>query len=165
MKREWTKLAFVVCWCLCLMACATTLAPNYDKAIVDGLNVTSAQLMELFAESASGTNPASFSAREKTYNKLIGKLDAMAIQSRARPVPTNKVTDKVNAALEQRGVRLIDGSDVPSATAMEKISATLVKMRDTDQKQGVTPFEVKAFRGQVVIYLDQAITYESFLER
>lgn len=165
MKREWTKLAFVACWCLSLMSCATTLAPNYDKAIVDGLNTTSAQLMELFAGSASGTNPASFSAREKTYNKLIGKLDAMAIQSRARPIPTNKVTDKVNAALGMRGVRLIDGSDVPSATAMEKISATLVKMRDTDQKQGVTPFEVKVFRGQVVIYLDQAITYESFLER
>jgi hypothetical protein len=38
-------------------------------------------------------------------------------------------------------------------------------MRDVDKKQGVTAFEVAAFKGQVVIYLDQALTYENFLER
>jgi hypothetical protein len=48
---------------------------------------------------------------------------------------------------------------------MEEISKTMTKMRDTDKKQGVTEFEVRAFKGQVVIYLDQAITYETFLER
>jgi hypothetical protein len=48
---------------------------------------------------------------------------------------------------------------------MGKISETLVKMRDTDKNQGVTATEVQVFKNQVAIYLDQALTYESFLER
>ena len=38
-------------------------------------------------------------------------------------------------------------------------------MRDTDRKQGLTAFEVGAFKGQATIYFDQAITYENFLQR
>ena len=58
-----------------------------------------------------------------------------------------------------------DDSEIPSATALAEISKTIVKMRDTDQKQGVTGLEVQAFKNQVSVFLDQALTYESFLER
>lgn len=150
---------------LLFSACATTLAPSYDQAIVDGLGSTNRKLMEFFASASFGTNPATYGDREGTYNSMIGTLDALAIQARARPIPKNEITKRVNEALEKRGIDVLDGDDAPSAVAMDKISETMTKMRDVDKKQGVTAFEVKVFKGQVAIYLDQAITYESYLER
>ncbi len=42
---------------------------------------------------------------------------------------------------------------------------TMEKMRDTDKSQGITRTEVAAFKGQIEISLDQALTYEKALER
>jgi hypothetical protein len=148
-----------------LTACNTTLAPSYDKAIVDGLVSVNQKSMEIFASISSGTSNGDYDKREKRYNFLIGSIDALTIQAKARPVPKNKVTEKVNEYLRSRGIEALEGEDAPSAIALEKISKTITKMRDTDKKQGLTAFEVKAFKGQTVIYLDQALTYESFLER
>ena len=150
---------------LTLGACATQLAPNYDKALVEGITAVNAQAMELFAAVSSGTKAASFPSREEKYNQVIGRLDALVIQAGARPVPKNKVADAVNDALKKRGIDLLADDETPSATALKKISATLVKMRDTDRKQGITPYEALAFKNQAAIYMDQALTYESFLER
>ena len=148
-----------------ISACATTLAPSYDKALVDGLVSTSSAMMEFFASTSSGTSKESFEKREGSYNNLIGRVDALAIQANARPIPKNSVTDKVNDALSKRGVRILEGDDAPSASALQGISKTITKMRDTDKKQGITSAEAGLFKGQAVIYLDQAITYESYLER
>ena len=150
---------------LLVSACVTQLAPDYDKALVDSLNSTNESLMEFFASASQGLKPSAFDERKPTYDNLIGRLDALIIQARSRPIPENSVTEKVNEALEKRGVQILDGSDTPSASALQGISATMVKMRDTDQKQGVTAFEVAAFKGQVSIYMDQAMTYENYLER
>jgi hypothetical protein len=38
-------------------------------------------------------------------------------------------------------------------------------MRDTDSEQGVTAIEVAAFKQQIAISMDQALTYEKALER
>lgn len=159
------RLVFVAMIAVFVTACTTTLAPNYDKAIVDGLVSANQKSMEIFASTSSGTSNSDYDKRKKTYNSLIGSIDALAIQAKARPVPKNKITEKVNEYLRSRGVEAIEGEDAPSATALEKISETITKMRDTDKKQGLTAFEVKAFKGLTVIYLDQALTYESFLER
>jgi hypothetical protein len=150
---------------LLFSACVTTLAPDYDQAIVDGLRSTNQKLMEFFASASPGTIQATAGDRVGSYNQMIGTLDALAIQARARPVPQNDVTAKVNEVLEKRGIDILDSDSAPSAVAMERISETMAKMRDVDKKQGVTAFEVRAFRGQVVIYLDQAITYETYLQR
>ncbi|AJY50439.1 hypothetical protein [Halomonas sp. KO116] len=159
------RLAFVAMIAVFLTACATMLAPNYDKAIVDGLVSVNQKTMELFASVSSGTSNSDYKKREDTYNSIIGSIDALAIQAKARPIPKNKITEKVNEYLRSRGVDVLEGEDAPSATALEKISETITKMRDTDKKQGVTALEVQAFKGQSVIYFDQALTYESFLER
>lgn len=148
-----------------LTGCATTLAPQYDKAVVDGLTTTNTEAMEFFASVSGGTQKDTFDERKERYANLIGRFDALEIQAKARPVPKNKITDKINDLLSKGGVSIPDDSEIPSATAMGAISATLVKMRDTDQKQGLTATEVWAFKSQVSIYLDQALTYESFLER
>lgn len=53
----------------CLTACGEIkLAPKYDKSIV-------------FAAASSGTTVATYDKRENTYNKLIGSIDALAIQT------------------------------------------------------------------------------------
>ncbi|MFC0348862.1 hypothetical protein [Undibacterium danionis] len=161
----WQKIFLVQL--LFLVGCATQLAPAYDKNVADGLNASSVDAMTLFATMSSGTKAQDFSTRADRYASLIGKLDALALAAGARPLPKNKVTDSINRFLEKRGASVLSDDDAtpPSAHAIRQISATLSKMRDTDQKQGVTAYEVIAFKGQASIYFDQAITYENFLQR
>ena len=146
-------------------SCTTQLAPDYDKTIVDGLIQSNTEMMEFFASIVDGTKPQNFTDREKTYIKLIGKFDALALQAGARPIPSNEITKKITQRFEDRGLTIDDDGKGPSATAMTKIAETLQKCRDTDKKQGVTRLEVAAFKGQASIYMDQALTYEQFLER
>nr|WP_314861369.1 hypothetical protein [uncultured Undibacterium sp.] len=152
---------------LFLVGCATQLAPAYDKNVVEGLNSSSIDAMTLFAAMSSGTKAQDFATRADRYANLIGRLDALALAAGARPLPKNKVTDSINQFLEKRGTAVLSDDDAtpPSAHAIRQISVTLSKMRDTDQKQGITAYEVIAFKGQASIYFDQAITYENFLQR
>jgi len=150
---------------LMLSGCATILAPSYDKALVDGLTSVNTSVMEFLAFVSGGTEKDTFSERKEKYANLIGRLDALELQANARPAPKNMVSEKVNDFLNKRGVPILDDTNAPSATAVSKISKTLVKMRDTDQKQGVTATEVQAFKNQICTYMDQALTYENFLKR
>jgi hypothetical protein len=156
-----------VAFSLFLVGCATQLAPPYDKVVVDGLNGANTATMTFLAATSAGTDKATFSAREAQYNALIGRLEALAIEAGARPMPKNKITDLVNKLLEKRGAQPLadDDETPPSAHAIKRIAETLTKMRDTDRKQGVTAYEVQAFKGQCVVYFDQALTYENFLQR
>lgn len=159
--------AFALLACIALAACQVQLAPPYDKAVVDSLGKASADSMTLLASASGGTSASTFGSRENQYSQLIGKLEALALAAGARPMPKNKVTDAINRLLEKREVQPLEDDEAtpPSAHAIRKVAETFAKMRDTDRKQGVTAFEVAAFKGQVQIYLDQAITYENFLQR
>lgn len=152
---------------LSITGCATQLAPPYDKNVAEGLSAANTEVMILMATASQGTDKNTFSSREEKYNALIGRLDALALSAGARPMPKNKVTDAINKLLEKRGGKPIDDDDAtpPSAHSIKKIAETLAVMRNTDKKQGVTSYEAQAFKGQLVIYLDQAITYENFLQR
>lgn len=158
---------FVVAAFLSIAGCATQIAPHYDKNVVEGLNSATTEAMTFMATASQGTDKSVFFSREEKYNALIGKLDALALSAGARPMPKNKVTDAVNKLLEKRGGKAINDDDAtpPSAHSIKRIAETLTKMRDADKKQGVTAFEVQAFKMQLVIYFDQAITYENFLQR
>ncbi|MDG4596664.1 MAG: hypothetical protein P9F75_13425 [Candidatus Contendobacter sp.] len=166
--RQWSHVRLLVMAVfLSLAGCAIQLAPPYDKNVVDGLSSVSMETMTLLAATSQGTEKSTFSSREDKYNTLIGKLDALALLAGARPMPKNKATDTINKLLEKRGVKPMDDDDSipPSVHSIKKVSETLTKMRDTDKKQGVTAYEAQAFKGQIVIYFDQAITYENFLQR
>ncbi|MDQ6761474.1 MAG: hypothetical protein M3015_02470, partial [Bacteroidota bacterium] len=138
--------------------CTVSLAPKFDQGIVDNLSSASAQVFQLFAEVSSGTLPAEFPLRAQKYNSLIGTLEALKLQVNARPVPQNKTVNKIiakaNERLTQRGATtLISAGDLaPSATALEQILANLTKMKETDQKQGLRPLEVQAFKGNIQLY-------------
>ena len=147
-----------------LAACTTTLAPEYDDRIVERLFAVSERLMAQLAALAEGTEAETFGSREGHYNGLIGAIDALALQVRARPTPDNAAVERVSEALRERGIDLVD-DDVPTAVALDRISDTLARMRETDRGQGITAMEAAAFRSQIVIYLDQALTYETHLRR
>ncbi len=160
-----TKVILLVVMSLYLAACPMQLAPLYDKAIVDGITSTNKSIMVLFASASTGTTAETFNTRSDAYNNVIGSIDALEIQSKARPIPKSGVLDEVNKYLDKRGVPAVSNSEIPSATALDGISKTLTMMRNTDKKQGLTATEVQAFKNQTDIYMDQAITYESFLQR
>lgn len=147
-----------------LFGCKTLLAPEYDKAIVEAVTTTSEQTMRFLAQVSYGTSASDYNSRESSYNNLIGAYDALKIKAKARPVPNNVATKKINELLKIKGNGTLSGA-YPSAFAFEKISETLNKMKETDKEKGISPLVILAFRGQIEIFLDQAITYESFLKR
>jgi len=144
--------------------CKTMLAPVYDQAIVEGVTTSSEKTMSFLAEISNGTIKEKFGEREKTYNELIGAFDALKLQAKARPLPKNVATEKINMLLEAKGSNSLSGN-YPSAFAFEKISETLSKMKEEDKTKGIKPTAMEAFKGMIEIFLDQALTYESFLKR
>ena len=152
---------------LFLASCATQLAPRYDAALFSGVTELNVSLMALFATVADGTvNDQPCNSRASQYNQLIGRVDALALQSRARPMPSGKVLEKLNEYMDERGFGSIVGDEPPSAAALDRISEDLTKMKDQDCTDGgLTALPVAAFRNGVIISLDQIITYESALNR
>ena len=146
------------------IGCQATLAPAYDQALVEKVTESSDLAMRFFAEVDGGTSSESFAVREPVYNVLIGAFESLKLQAKARPVPENVALDKINELLRAKGSSAISG-EYPSAFAFEKIAETFRKMKQTDRENGIKPLALQAFKGQVEIFLDQAITYESFLKR
>ncbi|WP_310992772.1 hypothetical protein [Aequorivita marina] len=149
---------------LAVSSCQVTLAPAYDQAIFDGVTENSELAMQFFANVEGGTDNESFFRREPTYNKLIGAFESLKIQARSRPIPDNKAIARVNKMLRAKGDEAIDDS-YPSAFAFERIAATFRQMKEFDEEDAMNPEVIATLKGQVEIYLDQAITYESFLKR
>lgn len=148
-----------------LSACTTRLAPSHDAQLYHDIRQTNIKIMTLFAAVSMGSTSASFSQREPLYNELIGTLDALAIQSKARPVPENAISEKINQILTKRGMSVINDGSPPSAEALNAISKQLTKMKQTDAQKDLKPLLVATFKNAVIISMDQALTYESFLNR
>lgn len=149
---------------LFVISCRVALAPAYDAAIIEKTNAATTNLLTLFAETATGVDQETFPVRAARYHELIGTFDALSIQAKARPVPENRILDKINQSLKDKGLEAVSGH-YPSAVAFEEIAKTLQKMKELDQNSGLKPGLVAAFKGQVTLFLDQAMTYESFLKR
>ncbi len=151
-----------------LSGCAVRLAPQYNQTIIDDLSSASESVFQLMAEAAGGTKQVSYEKRNDSYNNVIGQLEALELEIEARPIPKNKTIDKIiakaNTSLQNRGVTLLTAADTaPSATAVKHIIENITKMKETDQLQGLKTTEVAAFKSFVTLYLDQALTYESYL--
>ncbi len=144
--------------------CTTSLAPQFNELIFSELSSSSEEILVFFASIEKGTESKDFDDREETYHELIGKFEALELETRARPIPGNGVLTRVNKALEIRGSTSISG-DYPSAHAMGKIAETLQMMKNTDEQNDMGNIAVKTFKNQILIYLDQALTYENFLNR
>ena len=158
--------SIVIILVLLLMGCTVTLAPPYDKDLVDGIKKTNTDVMTFFALMSGGTKKETFDQRNETYASLIGRFDTLAIHARIRLIPKDAgAVKKIGALPVEPGGFDLSGSETPSFTALLKISGALTKMREVDQKQGVTAVEVQGFKREVSIFLTQALVYENFLKR
>lgn len=147
-----------------LLGCQAYLAPNYDQAIFKGATENGEVAMRFFAALEYGTESENFYSREPIYNQLIGAFETLKLQAKARPTPNNNALKKINEHLQATGNDAIT-EDYPSAFAFGEIAETFRKMKKVDSENGIKPIVIQTFKGQVEIYLDQAITYESFLKR
>ena len=149
---------------LLLASCKTYLAPTYNQVIVDKATEATTETYLFLATVAGGSDNDTYFSRESTYNTLISKFETLNLLAKARPIPSNKTTQRINNLLAERNSPS-SSSDYPSAFAFNRIVENLVKMKETDQSSGLNPIVVEAFKGEIEIFLDQAITYESFLKR
>jgi hypothetical protein len=159
-------------WLSCVLfftGCAVSLAPKFDQTIVDNLSSTSTEAFQLLAGVSNGASSTDFSKREDQYNSIIGKLEALELQINARPLPHNKAVDKIiekaNERLKERnvGTLITVGDMAPSATAIGEIVKNINQMKVSDKAGSLTATTVQVFKGFVVLYFDQALTYERFL--
>ena len=154
---------------LLISGCTIRLAPQFDQQIVDNLSNTSIQLLEHLAAVSGGVSKSDFEKRAETYNNLIGEIEALELRIKARPVPEsrigNKVINKANETLQKKGITtLLTANDIaPSATALSQIRKNIETMKKADAENGLSPTEVQAFKGNIVLFLDQALTYERHL--
>jgi len=151
-------------------SCAVSLAPRFDQGIIDNLSTTSIEVFQLLSEVSEGTTNTDFDKRQEEYNEVIGKLEALALQINARPVPDNKTVNKIisktNSSLQKKGSTLISVNETaPSATALKNVTANVTKMKQTDKLQGITATEALAFKNNIELFFDQALTYERFLNK
>lgn len=169
LKQKW-RLSYLSLTFL-FSSCAVSLAPKFDQGIVDNLSATSTDIFQLLAGVSEGTNSSDFNQREEKYNNLIGKIEALELQIKARPLPKNKkiekIIEKANNRLSERkvGALITIGDTAPSATALEQIVKNLEQMKTTDKTNGLKPGAVAVFKGFIELYLDQALTYERFLNK
>jgi hypothetical protein len=163
LKKKLFTLQFAVALFF-LSSCQVTLAPAYDQAIVEKVIDSSEQVMRFFATLENGTQVTYFSTREATYNQLIGVFESLKIQTRARPIPDTKATARINEIFHAKGTDIINEA-YPSAYAFERIAETFRKMKKFDSEEAMDAAFIAILKGQVEIYLDQAITYENFLKR
>lgn len=146
--------------------CAIRLAPAFDRTIVDGLTKVNQDTMTLFASVSSGTSASTYGQRKKTYDDLIGSIDALRVQAIARPAPRS-----VGAQILGIGPKLDSTSqpiarlDAPTPKILAAMIESLTAMQEADKDYGLRPRDVATFKGEFVISMDQALTYEKALER
>jgi len=145
--------------------CAVKLAPGYDRTLVDGLAEANENAMTLFA-SVSSSSRETFDRRENTYNRLIGKFDALRMQAQARPTPRPFVLQILGIGPDPtKAPKDLALLDAPTPKILRTVVDTLTKMRDTDKTQGLNEQLILGFKNSYEISIDQVLTYEKALER
>lgn len=149
-----------------IAGCGVRLAPDYDRTIVDGLAKINESAMTLFAAVSGGSSRAGFRQRERQYDELIGRIDALLLEAKVRPNP--RTPPVVGAILGARGGNDPQAGELPTAPTpdvLEKMKSTFMTMRETDSKQNMPFRTVGLFKGEFEIAMRQALRYERALER
>lgn len=149
-----------------LTGCAVRFAPSPDRSLIDGLAKANEEAMTLFASVASGTTAATFASRERSYDTLLGKFDALRLQAQVRPNPRPlagfTLMFSINATTQERAD---EAAAAPTSDVLAAIIKTLTMMRETDRKTGLAAIVVQNFKREFEISMQQALTYEKALER
>jgi hypothetical protein len=147
-----------------LGACAVTLAPAYDPALVAKLNTTNEKTLTLFSAVSDGSPDSAFPSFAGRYDELIGAFDAARMQAAAREVP----------ALSQRALDVVGGSEVcpdpatcanPTPDILAAVAANLGQMKATHAARGLQPDTVALFKNAHETSMMQALEVESAFQR
>jgi len=142
------------------------LAPEYDKALVDGLASANEQTLILFASISSGTIKSSFAAREATYNLIIGKFDALRVQAIARPTPQPAILGFLK--LDSNSGQTPAPSDrlkAPTPDILANIVDKLTRLRDQDMAGPLSADVIAVYKNSYEVSISQVLTYEKALQR
>ncbi|WP_444923023.1 hypothetical protein ACJJH9_12930 [Microbulbifer sp. DLAB2-AF] len=161
------KVAFALLYIVLALAISSCsqLAPRYDAELYSDLTEVNAELMQFFSSVSHGTDKDSYAKRDQNYHALIGRIDALAMQSNTRPMPNKDTLKKINNYFSSTGADIVFNEQPPSVNSLKKISSSLNRMRKEDEDKGLRSTIVALFKNEVVISMDQALTYESFLNR
>lgn len=143
--------------------CAVKLAPDYDKAIFDGLTKANQDAMVLFASAQSGP----YSKRAAAYDTTIGELAAVQVQIKARatPTPPPLLTGfAVAVGDKSAGQQISDALEAPTAGDVVTLIRIMNAAKRDDENGRLKrrlDFHVEAF----AIQMAQALAYEKALQR
>ncbi|WP_299943287.1 hypothetical protein [uncultured Microbulbifer sp.] len=166
MYSNHSKVALVLLLFLALLVSSCTqLAPRYDAELYSDLTEVNVELMQFFSSVTHGTNKNTYPERNGHYHALIGRIDALAMQSNTRPIPNRDALKKINHYLNATETNILFEEQPPSVNCLQRISISLNRMREEDEDKGLHTGAVALFKNEVLISMDQALTYESFLNR
>ena len=107
--------------------------------------------------------------RAAAYDHIVSELKAVELQIKSRPIPNSRALEQANTLLEKLNVGGVavdpNFSDYPSARSVDDLIRTIQHMQISDQTTGLPSNLLSSYENQAMIYLTQAITYESFLKR
>ncbi|KQU64212.1 hypothetical protein ASC75_13745 [Aminobacter sp. DSM 101952] len=165
-KLTLVRLLLPILLALNMAGCAIQLAPMFDKTIVQGLTTANEQTMILFASVSSGSKAQSFGKRKPEYDSLIGQFDALRLQAKSRPSPPPpSLFLKTRSLASERAGQIDLLSQAPTIEATEQIVLLLTRMRDTDERRGLSTTSTGLFKNQFEILIRNALIYEKALER
>jgi hypothetical protein len=159
--------AWIVCVALvvALGGCTAHWGPDYDKSIYDGLNKVNEEALTLFASISEGTRREGFARREPAYNGLIGKIEALQVEVENRPAGRPSPISRFFGERKGDQPPPESGPVVPTQKILPLLRESFVDLRDTDRTKGLVPASVRGARSQFVIWINQALAYEKFLQR
>lgn len=182
-NKSITPKAFLLAPMFFLFSCAAHLMPGYNEQIVEGLNELSQQSILLCIADSNGLSAKNYLSKEAMYNETIAKTKSLIIQCSSRPMPSNTFVKKLNKKLnadqaqaavsgnskknneETTSAEIDFNSELPSVTALKGILSTVEKIKEIHSKGDVSPLVLEGLENQLIIYLDQAITFEQYLKR
>lgn len=160
---------FSIVTALPLSGCAVKLAPEFDKAIFEGLTKANEEALTLFASVSAGASKGTYSKRQAAYDGVIGKLDAVRLQIGSRVAPESPAL--LAEILRRTSLpRSASGADatlpaVPSQGSLDRMIQTVTSMRNVDRQFGLSPMLVVGYKMRFEISMEQALTYEKALNR
>ncbi|HUH84080.1 MAG TPA: hypothetical protein VLX85_05695 [Stellaceae bacterium] len=144
-------------------ACTIKLAPDYDQSILDGLGKVNDNAQVFFAAIAGGSSKSDFVKEDATYSQLIGEVNALALQAKARPEPPPPAILAWLSSRQPTDQPL--QLKTPTPDILNNLAKTLADMRKQNQKAGLAADDVVDFKMSFDQKMSQALTYEKALKR
>ena len=158
---------FVFSAVLLLSACTIQLAPDYDEALVDRLDVANTQALTHFAAVQDGSPQEEFGQYENRYSMLIGEFAALKQRAETRQTPplASKLT-KIKFLSTFCNVKVDASSCVNASPAsLQSVIDVMSRMRRTHKNIGLTADLVTGFETAYETAIKQALTVERALKR